>query len=485
MKIKRFEASTMAEALRMVKKEFGEEAVILSAKTQKKSGRMFRGQSGDQVVVTAAIDTAPPARNEAGSSVPKASADLDKVPGERTLELKPAYGINRILQHFTPITRTGQKKLQPKLIRLRSQAQDESGAPVEPLQDSPVFEQLREQGLAGIICDELSEQMTPLMQDVNSGEQRLSALSQIIEAKAWVAPWAPSRREAVRTIVLIGPHGVGKTTTAAKLAAHTVLNSGDPVALLSLDDQRIAGTTELQRYADIMGVQFESAADPKQVTAALDRMRQARLVVVDTPGLGPHDACGQASLISMLERLGPCEIHLLIHAGSQEQVMAGMIHHYKTFKIDRLLPTHVDWCRQFGPFINQMRRHHWPITYMGTGPQVPEGLRRLTARYLASLLLGQTTYTEPEEIKIPVNVVQRATHTVDSGRYVASRNSDIFHERTCKSVARISEDHALIFQDTDDAIDQGFKPCRKCCMAHFVSKPIERRENKYVAGSRN
>jgi flagellar biosynthesis protein FlhF len=183
--------------------------------------------------------------------------------------------------------------------------------------------------------------------------------------------------------------------------------------------------------------------------------------------------------------LGPCEIHLLIHAGSQEQVMAGMIHHYKTFKIDRLLPTHVDWCRQFGPFINQMRRHHWPITYMGTGPQVPEGLRRLTARYLASLLLGQTTYTEPEEIKIPVNVVQRATHTVDSGRYVASRNSDIFHERTCKSVARISEDHALIFQDTDDAIDQGFKPCRKCCMAHFVSKPIERRENKYVAGSRN
>ena len=486
MKIKRFEASNMAEALRMVKKEFGEDAVILSAKTLEKSPRLFGGQSGGQVVVTAAIDVNSPERDTAVTFTPSGQAAMAKANGERASEQKPPYGISRILQHFTPITRTGQKKLQPKVIRLMNEAQDEARLTATFPQERPVSERLREQGLSGVICDELVDQLNHLMPDADSSDMALlSNLSQIIEARGWVAPAVPNHRNESRIVVLAGPHGVGKTTTAAKLAAHSVLNAGDSVALLSLDDQRVAGTTELQRYAGIMGVHFESAGNPEQVRAALERMKEARLIVVDTPGLGPNDACGKANLSRLLDHLGDAEIHLLIHAGAQEQVMSGTIQHYKSLKIKRLLPTHVDWCRHFGPFINQLRRHHWPISYMGIGAQVPEGLRLLTSKHLAAMLLGLSVQTEAEEIRTPVTVVGRPTKNADAGRYVANRNSDIFHEASCKSVSRINNDNAIIFRDPSDALSQGFKPCRMCCIAHFAPKPIDRRENRHFAGSRN
>jgi flagellar biosynthesis protein FlhF len=488
MKIKRFEASDMAEALRMVKKEFGEEAVILSAKTLKRAGRLFGGRSGGQVVVTAAVDTVTrhcASASSDGSSIP---APGRYTIGERQSDpaaLRPAQGISRILQNFTPITRTGQKKIQPKLSRLVSQGQDDPDLSLNFSQVPSVYERLRAQGLAAVICDELAGQIEDSMTEADLNQDEiLSLLTQAIEAKGWVAPPVSDQRAGRRIIVLIGPHGVGKTTTAAKLAAHAIMNAGETAALLSLDDMRIAGTTELQLYADIMGVPFESAGNPEQVKAALQRIADARLVIVDTPGMVAEDAGRKSDLNRALDILEQPEIHLLIHAGAQEQVMAAAVQFYKSFSIDRLLPTHLDWCPQFGPFINQLSRYCLPVSYLGNGPQVPEGLRLLTARYLAGMLLEMTEAKESEAIQSPVTIIRRSAGVTVGRPYVANRNSDVFHTETCKSVSRISEDNMLFFGDPSDAMDQGFKPCRMCCMAHVASKPIDRRSYKHFAGSR-
>ena len=216
----------------------------------------------------------------------------------------------------------------------------------------------------------------------------------------------------------------------------------------------------------------------------LQRMTDARLVVVDTPGLIPEDAARKSELTRVLDILEEPEIHLLIHAGAQEQVMAAAVQFYKSFSIDRLLPTHLDWCPQFGPFINQLNRYGRPVSFLGNGPQVPEGLRLLTARQLAGMLLGKTPATEPEEIPSPVTIIRRSAGVTVGRQYVANRNSDVFHTGTCKSVSRISEDNVLFFHDPADAMDQGYKPCRMCCMAHVASKPIDRRSYKHFAGSR-
>jgi flagellar biosynthesis protein FlhF len=172
---------------------------------------------------------------------------------------------------------------------------------------------------------------------------------------------------------------------------------------------------------------------------------------------------------------------LLIHAGAREQVMARTVDYYKPLNISRMLPTHVDWCRQLGPFLNLTARHPWPIAYLGTGPQVPEDLQLLTARQLAAMMVGRPAGPESQAVEDLPGMSQSAP----SGQYVANRNSDIFHDRSCKYVQRMNDDNMLIFKDSADAIDQGFIACRLCCMAHLVPKPIDRPAHPRFAGSRN
>lgn len=485
MKIKRFEAAHMSEALRMVRKEFGEDAVILSAKNVKPAGGFFGKRSGAQVVVMAAIDRTPTVRPSAGNTAHDTAAGGSKAAGEpnAAATARASQGISRILQHFTPITRTGQKKLQPKLVRLLNETRS-AESPMVHSPDTALYEQLSEQGLAEDICAELAEKAAGLMPDEGMPEDATrSILAQIIAAQGWVAPAASNHHDGPRIIGLVGPNGVGKTTMAAKLTAHAVLNGEPSVALISFDNQRIAGTAELQRYAEIMDVPFECAADPDQARAVLDQMSDARLVIVDTPGLSPGDVSRQVALRRMFECLDEAEIHLLMHADAREQVMARTIELCKPLKVNRFLPTHVDWCRRIGPFLNLMGQHPWPIAYLGTSPHVPDGLQVFTPRLAAMMLTGRMSGSDRGERTESALNLDRSTGMA-TGRYVANCNSDIFHDRRCKFVQRMNNDNVLIFKDATEAMDQGFKPCRMCCMAHFAPKPIDRLAQPRFAGSR-
>jgi hypothetical protein len=152
-----------------------------------------------------------------------------------------------------------------------------------------------------------------------------------------------------------------------------------------------------------------------------------------------------------------------------------------------VLPTHLDWTDRIGPFINQISRHRLSMSYMGSGVRVPEDLHAATDRDLAMRLLALESLQDQDPQEGPgVTVVQRRAPVSHAGpQYVANRNSDIFHQTDCKSVQRISEANALLFQDSNEALAQGFKPCRMCCSEHIVLKPIDRLARTRYAGSRN
>ena len=486
MKIKRFEASSMSDALRMVKKDFGEEAVILSAKTVSKSSRIFGKRSGGKVIVTAAIDEALPG-TEAKNSETSGQwqlPDLSDVLPEASP--KPLDANRTILERFTPITRTGKQKLGPKLVRLMSESKNITEQSKKSV-DMTLYPFLSGQGLDEELASELAALTEEMLSPESSQGEQIEALAQVIETRAWVAPTTQLGIKNRRVVVLVGPGGAGKTATAAKLAAHAILSLEQTVALLSLDNQRVGGTDELARFAAVMGLDLEVAMDPGEVSTAMERMAQAQLIVVDTPGLVPDDTAGRSRLEQMIAALPDPEVHLLINAGCQERVISKAVHFYKALGVDRLLPTHLDWNEQIGPFVNQLSRFTFPMTYLGSGIRVPEDLHTASSRNLAMRLLGLV----PEEAKVSepdpeVMVVPRRMALGEARpKYVANRNSDIFHQTDCKSVQRISEANALIFKDSNEALVQGFKPCRMCCSEHIVHKPIDRLARTRYAGSRN
>ena len=475
MKIKRFEASNMSEALRMIKKEFGEDAVILSAKTMQKSRGVMGNKPPRKVVVTAAIDKTPAIEPMTGSR------DLEEMEPQGHSSASESddmtYHKFSFLKKYRPITRTGQNKVQPKIVQLMTET-------AEPSPARAIESRLSAQGVSPENSTELANQTVSLLVSDHAGaSEKGKALSQALDAMQLVRPTCSMGGQKPRVVVMAGPSGVGKTSAAVKLAARHVIDCQETVAIISLDNQRMAGACELERYAAIMALPLKMAHNAQQAAQALKAFDTADLVVVDTPGLALDDHRHLQSLKTTLSAFGNFELHLLLSSTAQEKVMARTISFFKPLNIDRLLFTKLDWALDIGPMINQSMISKIPISYLCDSPKVPEGMHAANAAELSALLLPEKDSSEMTGEGYAHAAARRKITQMDGPCYVANRNSDIFHHSSCKSVKRIHTDNMKIFKNPAEAMGQDFKPCRMCCSQLIVTKPIERLARQY-AGNR-
>lgn len=482
MKIKRFEAPSMTDALRMIKKEFGEEAVILSAKNVKKPGRFLGGRSG-QVIVTAAVDRDASGVTLCDDDGRAATVSEDRLASSFQRNERCSEGIGRILQQFKPITQTGRNKMQPKLVKLMNESTGRSENDSLGTMDASIVDTLVDQGIVRILSNEMAQQVKQLVNDDQTGFENVeSALSQVIQARGWVASQRFQPRSKPAITVLVGPGGSGKTTNVVKMVAQEVLHGHQQVGIISLDNIRIAGLDMLQRYAGVMQVPFAAAANEKQLKECYEQMQDLDLILVDTPGLSPDELPQRGQLQRLLALFNTPVVHLVINAAHCEAAMDKAISFFKPLGVTHLLPTHLDWHEKWGGVINQLNHHQLCFGFFSNGSQIPENLGVVTSQELAALLLGDDMDDTDD---LPLTVIKKTQLNTKDEQYVANCNSDIFHLNTCKSVSRINDDNILIFRDSDEAIEQGFKPCRMCCISLFVPKPIARPARRRVAGIRN
>jgi flagellar biosynthesis protein FlhF len=474
MKIKRFEASNMSAALRQIKKEFGEEAVILSAKTVKKNQRLLGKKSLQKVVVTAAIDkkTNPLKAGavELGQDVQSDSSGTDE-----NQENKSTSTGSSILKRFNPITKTGQKIIRPKIMQQMT-------APKENKGQRAYYQRLIDSGLSAKIASEWDEQMGALLpeSDVPSHEIQ-QALAQAIKAKGIVGSSHKAAPGQQKCVVMMGPAGVGKTCAVAKMAAKQTLGHPNSIAIISLDNQRVAGAVELERFSKIMGVPFETAFTPEELKDKLSQLNPYALIIIDTPGISPNDHIQREKMRRQLSSIDNAENLLLLNASLQEKATAQIIEYFRLLDVHSLFFTGLDWAVDYGMMINQAVTEQIPIGYLSDSPKIPEGIQVSTADYLAGLLMGLDADDEGEGDQ-PISFIQKQQPS-NAPYYVANRNSDIFHFHNCKAVKRINTENMVVFKDPAEAMGQQFKPCRMCCSELIVPKPLDRLVRGY-AGNR-
>ena len=194
-------------------------------------------------------------------------------------------------------------------------------------------------------------------------------------------------RQKPTQIALVGPTGVGKTTTLAKLAAHYHLKEEKQVVLLTIDNYRIAATQQLRTYSEILSLPFEVAQTPEELEQKVQMHQDADLILIDTPGRSQLDMLHLREIEAFLNSVRPDETHLLISASTRNRDVRSILKHYGAIGVNRLTFTKLDETHCFGTILNASMHSDKPISYLTTGQDVATDIEVPDSARIASFLL--------------------------------------------------------------------------------------------------
>ena len=190
-----------------------------------------------------------------------------------------------------------------------------------------------------------------------------------------------------RIEVFVGPPGVGKTTTIAKIAAQERARAGRMLGLVGADAFRAGAIEQLRSYAAVLGVPFRIARNPEELAQALDASRQTALV--DTAGRSAADS-HLAGVAEVLSRARGVRTHLVLAADTSAAAARRIFDRYAAMQPSRVVITKIDESESIAPLLGIVRERALPVSYLGTGQRVPEDLWRATPAGLAAALLRES-----------------------------------------------------------------------------------------------
>jgi flagellar biosynthesis protein FlhF len=372
--VRTFRASDSTAALAAVKAALGPDAILISTRTVQ--GGIFRRP---EVEVTAAAGdameaSAPtrPASPPAGVSRYAAATPAlprpvdDALASEVQLLRRSVEETRRALTSVTREARAGRElQIPPAAAELHARLIARGMEPV--LAEELVRQALeltsspRAGGLEGAVRDLLGERLLPCR-----------------------APWLHDGRH---VIALVGPTGVGKTTTLAKIAARALLDAKKKVALLTVDTYRIGACDQLARYGEIMGIPALVARDRGELIRAHERVHDADLVLIDTAGrFSADDVARQAELVRAIPKV---QVHLVVSAATGALELSAVAERYRALQPDRLLFSKLDEAAGPGAVLSAAVRIPRPVSCVTDGQRVPEDLHALTGRELVDLALPE------------------------------------------------------------------------------------------------
>ncbi len=374
MKIKTFYAATMAEALRSVKEEFGADGLILSTKEIPTRSSWFRSKPAVEVV--AAIDNGvesdqdlfiPSSRRSSQAGAGKTEAgfqvQLPKVDKEYSEMRRALYSLTR------PAVPSA--SLFPDAVTY------------ELYQDLVTNEV--DEWLAYKLLDEAQTNLSP--EECGDRAALAKAVTKVacglIRSEA-ADHGLPSKR----IVAFVGPTGVGKTTAAAKLAAHLALEQKKRVVLLTTDTSRIGAVEQLKTYAGLMGLPFRDVTQAGELGQAIHENRQRDYILIDTAGCSQRDLSEVQDLMQVLQRSPEIERHLVMSATTKPLDMREIVDRFGVCNPDHLLFTKLDETSTFGPIFNELVRTQKPLSYIADGQRVPEDLHAVRGDQIVDIVLN-------------------------------------------------------------------------------------------------
>ena len=441
MDLKTYRAHSMAEALAEVKKDLGRDAVILHTRTYKVGGVLGVG-ARQMVEITAS--------NSAGAGRPRPRPAPGVQPSHDAVGLiappsAPRGGAGRagpvhidasngfhpevFVRADTPVPAPPPQP--PRLEPPRAEpAPPQSPAPAPTARPSledemsalkrmmaEVLQSTRRSNGAGGMPEalfdlymrlidrdvetELADRLVGQVRDALGPDELADAgvvrttllrrLAALMPATGRTPPAGRAEDGRPRTIALVGPTGVGKTTTLAKLAANYKLRQGRKVGLVTSDTYRIAAVEQLRTYATIIGLPLRVVLTPAEIADACEALDDVDIIFIDTAGRSPNDGKRVDELREFVDAANPHERHLVLSATSNEGVLMTAAERFAPVRPDCVIFTKLDEAERLGTLVNVLARAPHPVSFVTTGQEVPDDLDLADADRLARLVLDGGT----------------------------------------------------------------------------------------------
>lgn len=195
-----------------------------------------------------------------------------------------------------------------------------------------------------------------------------------------------------KIMMLVGPTGVGKTTTIAKLAARYAFLMDKPykVALLNLDSYKVGAYEQLAHYADIMQIEHVTVENTEAFKEALEQVREHDIILVDTAGMSPYDTQKFIKAVEFVQSQTPrkIEVSLVLSATVKYEDMNDIYNNFSFLNLNSLIITKFDETKHFGTLLNFMLLYKKPMSYFSVGQEVPDDLMVASKEYLLEQFIG-------------------------------------------------------------------------------------------------
>ena len=418
MQVKVFEAEDMGSALKKVRQSLGPDALILSTRTVRRKGLGLLGKP--MIEITAAIDGAASVASETNSSLSDPSPGPPPV--SRTMPDDIRYeDIFRINRSTAPHTHNEERRedlkaanlssIREEMITIKELVQDfackisDMSKAIATIQDSghgnmpstgddwlaPVAGLLASRGIQAeamaTILKVAAEKLTPWQ--VNAREQLddffAEAITDLVQVDSPILLDCPGQQR----VALVGPTGVGKTTTIAKLAAAYLKKFGRRLALVTIDTYRIAAVEQLKVYGEIMNLEVEVVMSPPQLKEVLCRQQDKKMLLIDTAGRSPKDDKSIEELTDFLHPDLNIDTHLVLAATARERELHEAVNRFCILGLKSFIFTKLDECESFGALLNVHTRSNYPLSYLTDGQRVPEDLMIADPQKIAGLIVGK------------------------------------------------------------------------------------------------
>ncbi|MGE5628548.1 MAG: flagellar biosynthesis protein FlhF [Solirubrobacterales bacterium] len=191
-----------------------------------------------------------------------------------------------------------------------------------------------------------------------------------------------------RVEILVGPTGVGKTTTIAKLAGRFSLYDKMKVGLITIDTYRIGAVEQLRTYAEIMNLPFKVVMSLKEMEAAVEEMNSCDVILVDTTGRSCKNAMQISELRAYISRINADSIYLVMSCTTKNSDIDIITKGYKELDYNGVILTKLDETSTYGSILNILESSGKPLSYVTTGQNVPDDIRILSKDEISKIILG-------------------------------------------------------------------------------------------------